>query len=57
MLQLVMQKQQDQIQHLIIHMNNYDHYLLNLLFADDILLFATSQEDAIRTLEILMLEL
>jgi len=56
-LQFVMQKLQDQIRQLGIGLNIHDQHLSNLRFADDILLLATSQDDAICMLEILVLEL
>ena len=56
-LQFVMQKWQDQIRQLGIGLNIHDQHLSNLRFADDILLLATSQDDAICMLEILVLEL
>ena len=56
-LQLVMQKWQDQIRQLGIGLNIHDQHVSNLGFADEILLLATSQDDAICMLEILVLEL
>ena len=56
-LQFVMERWEQQIHDLGIGLDVNDRHLSNLRFADDILLLATSKDDAICMLEILTLEL